>query len=69
MAVEVVSDGLLQLVVRRGFLEALAQVVLQVLVELAPCQRGHEKEHVRLRFQNGQLLTRARSLNDGTVRL
>lgn len=44
MAVEVVSDGLLQLVVRRGFLEALAQIMLQVLVQLASCQCGHEEE-------------------------
>ena len=32
MAVEVVSNGLLQFVVRGGLLEALAQIVLQVLI-------------------------------------
>lgn len=35
VAVKVISDGLLQLVVGRGLLEALAQVVLQVLVQFA----------------------------------
>ena len=34
MAVEVLSDGLLQLVVGGGLLEAQAQVALQVLVQL-----------------------------------
>lgn len=47
VAVEVVSDGLLQFVVRRGFLEALAQVVLQVLVQFAPCHGGHGAENIR----------------------
>lgn len=51
MAVEVVSDGLLQLVIRGGFLEALAQVMLQVLVQLTTCRRGHEKERVLLSFE------------------
>lgn len=47
MAVKVVSDGLLQFVIRRGFLEALAQVVLQVLVQFAPCHGGHRAEGIR----------------------
>lgn len=51
MAVEVVSDGLLQLVIRGGFLEALAQIMLQVLVQLASCQRGHEKKCALLSFK------------------
>ena len=38
MAVEVFSDGLLQLVVGGGLLEAQAQVVLQVLVQLVSCR-------------------------------
>lgn len=57
MAVEVVSDGLLQLVVRRGFLEALAQIMLQVLVQLASCQcetRGEKKKNSTvIQIQNG----------------
>lgn len=51
MAVEVVSDGLLQLVVRRGFLEALAQIMLQVFVQLTSCHCGHEKERVLFNFK------------------
>lgn len=47
VAVEVVSDGLLQFVIRRGFLEALAQVVLQVLVQFAPCHGGRRAENIR----------------------
>lgn len=39
VAVKVISDGLLQLVVGRGLLEALAQVVLQVLVQFASCRQ------------------------------
>lgn len=44
VTVEVVSDGLLQFVVGRGFLEALAQIVLQVLVQLASCHCGQRKQ-------------------------
>lgn len=44
VAVKVVSDGLLQLVVGRGLLEALAQVVLQVLVQFASCRFGAERQ-------------------------
>lgn len=46
VTIEVVSDGLLQLVVRRGFLEALAQIVLKVLVQLASCHCGHKQENM-----------------------
>lgn len=41
--VEVVSDDLLQLVVRRRFLEALAQIEFQVLVQLISCHCGHKR--------------------------
>lgn len=42
VTVEVVSDGLLQFVVRRGLLEALAQILLQVLGQLASCDCEHK---------------------------
>lgn len=61
MAVEVVSDGLLQLVIRGGFLEALAQIMLQVLVQLASCQCGHEKKMHVIKLQNSQILICTRS--------
>lgn len=55
VAIEVVSDGLLQLVVSRGFLEALAQVVLQVLVQLTSCHCGHKTgKHVVTASQQQQ---------------
>lgn len=44
VSVKVISDGLLQLVVGRGLLEALAQVVLQVLVQFASCRQT--KRHI-----------------------
>lgn len=46
MAVEVISDGLLQFVVGRGFLEALAQIMLQVFVQLISCGCGHKQENM-----------------------
>lgn len=46
VAVEVVSDGLLQLVVRRGLLESLAQIVLQVLIQLVSCRQPDKQEDV-----------------------
>lgn len=45
VTVEVVSDGLLQFMVRRGFLEALVQIMLQVLIQLASCHRRHKQEN------------------------
>lgn len=42
VTVEVVSDGLLQFVVRRGLLEPLAQILLEVLVQLVSCHCGHK---------------------------
>lgn len=68
MAVEVVSDGLLQLMIRRGFLEALAQIMLQVFVQLTSCHCGHEKERV-IKLPNAEILICTQSLNGGTVRL
>lgn len=66
VAVEVVSDGLLQLMIRRGFLEALAQIMLQVFVQLTSCHCGHEKERALLNFQMLKLIC-TQSLNGGTV--
>lgn len=43
VAVQVVPDGLLQLVVRRALLEALAEKVPQVLAQLSSC-RKHVKQ-------------------------
>lgn len=39
MAIQVGSDGFLQLVVRGGLLEPQAQVALQVLVQLVTCKQ------------------------------
>ena len=46
VAVEVLSDGLLQLVVCGGLLEAQAQVVLQVLVQFVSCQEETNRKWV-----------------------
>lgn len=43
VAVEVVSYGLLKLMVGGGFLKPLAQVVLQVFIEFVSC--GTKKKH------------------------
>lgn len=46
VAVQVVPDGLLQLVVRRALLEALAEKVPQVLAQLSSCRkRVKQTEH------------------------
>lgn len=45
MAVEVVSYGLLKLMVRGGFLKPLAQVELQVLIEFVSCGTKKKNTH------------------------
>lgn len=52
MAIQVVPDGLLQLVVRRALLEALAEKVPQVLVQLSSYRkRVKQTEHINHRPQ------------------
>lgn len=52
MVVEVSSDGLLELMVKRVFLKLQAQVVLQVLVQFVTCTGKPHRNNGYASFHN-----------------